>query len=85
MSDLTKEQKEQQIIKANEEAKKRAEQLDIVGNKFLTLAQDEDITVNDLQYILNSLVEQLALVFRSRKINDFMSKKEDKVEPTEQV
>ena len=74
MSFLNRKQQSQLSSKAQEEAEKRAKALDIIGDKFLKLAQEEDITINDLQVITNSLITNMDLVFRSRKINDFIPK-----------
>lgn len=78
MSELTKEQKEQLDAKAQAEAKVRAEKIDAFGNKILDQASAEGLTINDVQVVLNTILEQTNMVFRSRKVSEFVEKKETK-------
>lgn len=78
MSELTKEQKEQLDAKAQAEAKVRAEKIDTFGNKILDQASAEGLTINDVQVVLNTILEQTNMVFRSRKVSEFVEKKETK-------
>lgn len=74
MSDLTKEQKELLNKEAQEEAKKRAEKIDAFGNKVLKEAIASDLTVNDLQVVLTTLIQQFEVVFRSHAISAYVDK-----------
>ena len=72
---LNKVMKKQQMVKnalIDEEATKRAEKIDIFGDKLLKMASEEEMTINDLQVVLNTLTKQLELVFISHKVSDFI-------------
>jgi hypothetical protein len=58
-----------------EEAKKRAEQIDATAEKIFQVCLDADITVNDLQVINSQLTQQMNAVFLSRKCSEFIDKK----------
>ena len=60
------------------EAKARAEKINHFGEMFLEEATKQDLTVNDLQVVLNTLTQQLNVVFLSRKVSDFTNKEEVK-------
>lgn len=62
----------------NEEAKKRAEKIQLAGEKMLEIAVADAITCNDLQVILNQLMQNLNAVFMSRHVSEFVEPKKDK-------
>lgn len=59
----------------DKEAQKRADQINKAGDEVLDLLVKYDLTVNDMQVILNQLTQNLAVVFQSRKISTFIDKK----------
>lgn len=74
MSELTKEQKELLNKEAQEEAKRRAEKIDAFGNQMLKDAIAADLTVNDLQVVLTTLIQQFEAVFRSHSVSAYVDK-----------
>lgn len=59
----------------NSEAKKRGEKIDQVAAQFLDILVKEEMTVNDMQVILNQLTQQLQVVFLSHQVKEFAPEK----------
>lgn len=57
------------------EAEKRAEKINVSGEKILQIAVTDELTVNDLQVILQQLTQQMNMVFLSRQCAEFVDKK----------
>lgn len=71
---VMKKQEQNQIKAQNAEAMRRAEKIDAFGDKILPMAVEADLSVNDLKVVMNSLIQQLQLVFDSRPVKEFMPK-----------
>lgn len=54
------------------EAQKRAEKIDAFGDRLLKMAAEEGMTVNDLQVVLDTLNQNMKVVFYSHQVKDFM-------------
>lgn len=74
LNKVMKKQADEKLKEVNAEAQKRSEKIDAFGDKLLKMASEEDMTINDLQVVLNTLTKQLELVFISRKVSDFVAK-----------
>lgn len=70
MSSKTPFKAQQEMI--NEEAKKRAEKIDKVAEKFFAILKEEEMTINDLNVITNQITKQVEAIFLSNKITKFL-------------